>query len=141
MNHLNASRPSAHPHVGRFASSFPVPKYAVVLSSLDQAKGSSNYHHGHDLSAHSTVVAGVQSQLLVFKSCPDFSQQPVSIILQYLLVLPYITLTLTGVSTTISSLVLTRNFGNSPMLVGRLQKISGAPEPTEGSGTVPSNGM
>lgn len=78
------------------------------------------------LSTQSTVLAGVESQLLVFfKSSPDFTQQPVPVTLQYLLVITYIAL-IFSVSTTISSLVLTRNFGNVPMLVGRLQeKIRG----------------
>jgi hypothetical protein len=41
--------------------------------------------------------------------------------LPYLLILTYIAL-IFGVSATISSLVLTRNFGNVPRLVGRLQE-------------------
>jgi len=41
--------------------------------------------------------------------------------LPYLLILTYIAL-IFCVSATISSLVLTRNFGNVPMLVGRLQE-------------------
>jgi hypothetical protein len=69
----------------------------------------------------STIIAGVESQLLVFfKSSPDFTQQPVPVILQYLLVLTYIAL-IFSMSTTISSLILTINFGNIPMLVGRSQ--------------------
>ncbi|KAF8497907.1 hypothetical protein F5888DRAFT_1803360 [Russula emetica] len=79
----------------------------------------------------STVLAGVESQLLVFfKSSPDFTQQPVPVILQYLLVLTYIAL-IFSVSATINSLILTRNFGNVPMLVGRLQeKIRSVALPT-----------
>jgi hypothetical protein len=51
-------------------------------------------------------------------------------ILQYLLVLTYIAL-IFSVSATISSLVLTRNFGNVPFLAERLQeKIGGMPMPT-----------
>jgi hypothetical protein len=74
------------------------------------------------LSTQSSVLAGVESQLLVFfKSSPNFTQQPVPVILQYLLVLTYIAL-IFSVSATISSLILTRNFGNIPMLVGRLQE-------------------
>jgi hypothetical protein len=74
----------------------------------------------------STVLAGVESQLLVFfKSSPDFTQQRVPVILQSLLVLTYIAL-IFSVSTTISSLILTRNFGNIPMLVGRLQEKIGS---------------
>jgi hypothetical protein len=83
------------------------------------------------LSTQSTVLAGVESQLLVFfKSSPDFTQQPVPVILQYLLVLTYIAL-IFSVSATINSLILTRAFGNVPMLVGRLQeKISSVALPT-----------
>ena len=74
------------------------------------------------LATQSTVLAGIESQLLVFfKSSPDFTREPVPVILQYLLVLTYIAL-IFSVSATISSLVLTRNFGNVPMLVGRLQE-------------------
>ncbi|KAI0273929.1 hypothetical protein BGY98DRAFT_107727 [Russula aff. rugulosa BPL654] len=70
----------------------------------------------------SSVLAGVESQLLVFfKSSPNFTQQPVPVILQYLLVLTYIAL-IFSVSATINSLILTRNFGNIPKLVGRLQE-------------------
>jgi hypothetical protein len=78
------------------------------------------------LSTQSTVLAGVESQLLVFfKSSPDFTQQPVPVILQYLLVLTYIAL-IFSISTTISSLILTINFGNIPMLVGRSQEKIGS---------------
>lgn len=76
------------------------------------------------LSTQSTVLAGVESQLLVFfKSSPDFTQQPVSVILQYLLVLTYIALFF-SLGTTISSLILTRTFGDVSRLVGRLQENS-----------------
>jgi hypothetical protein len=79
----------------------------------------------------STVLAGVESQLLVFfKSSPDFTQQPVPVILQYLLILTYVAL-IFSVSSTINSLILTRTFGNVPMLVGRLQeKIRSVALPT-----------
>jgi hypothetical protein len=82
------------------------------------------------LSTQSTVLAGVESQLLVFfKSSPDFTQKPVPVTLQYLLVLTYVAL-IFSVSATISSLLLTRNFGNVPMLVQRLQQgIWGTPMP------------
>jgi len=83
------------------------------------------------LSMQSTVLAGVESQLLVFfKSSPQFTQQPVPVILQYLLVLTYIAL-IFSVSTTMNSLILTRTFGNVPMLAGRSQeKISSVALPT-----------
>lgn len=83
------------------------------------------------LPTQSTVLAGVESQLLVFfKSSPDFTQQPVPVILQYLLILTYIAL-IFSVSSTINSLILTRTFGNVPMLVGRLQeKIRSVALPT-----------
>lgn len=52
--------------------------------------------------------------------------------LQYLLVLTYIAL-IFSVSATISSLVLTKNFGNVPLLVARSQeKIQGAGTPEFG---------
>lgn len=52
------------------------------------------------------------------------------VILQYLLVLTYTAL-IFSVSATINSLILTRNFGNIPMLVGRLQeKIRSVALPT-----------
>lgn len=83
------------------------------------------------LSSQSTVLAGVESQLLVFfKSSPNSTQQPVPVILQYLLILTYIAL-IFSVGATINSLILTRAFGNVPMLVGRLQeKISSVALPT-----------
>ncbi len=72
--------------------------------------------------SQSTVLAGVESQLLVFfKSSPDFMQQPASITIQYLLVLTYVAL-IFSVSATISSLVLTRNVGNVPGLIGRMRE-------------------
>jgi hypothetical protein len=77
-------------------------------------------------SSQSTVLAGIESQLLVFfKTSPDFMQRAESVTLQYLLVLSYIAL-IFSVSATISSLVLTRNFGDIPRLAGRLrEKIRG----------------
>ncbi|KAI0300019.1 hypothetical protein B0F90DRAFT_1817817 [Multifurca ochricompacta] len=70
----------------------------------------------------STVLAGVESQFLVFfKSSPDFTQESKPAMLQYLLVLTYIAL-IFSVSATISSLVLTENFGNVPMLVSRFRE-------------------
>ncbi|KAI0251692.1 hypothetical protein BJV78DRAFT_418339 [Lactifluus subvellereus] len=70
----------------------------------------------------STVLAGVESQLLVFfKTSPNITQQSAPVMLQYLLVLTYIAL-IFSVSATISSLVLTKNFGNVPMLSARFQK-------------------
>ena len=78
------------------------------------------------LSSQSTVLAAVESQFLVFfKSCPELAQQAAPPTLQYLLVLTYVAL-IFGVSATISSLVLTRNFGNVPRLVERLrERING----------------
>jgi len=74
------------------------------------------------LSTQSSVLAGVESQLLFFfKSSPDSTQQRVLVVLQYLLVLTYIAL-IFSVTNTINSLILTRHFGNIPMLVARLQK-------------------
>ena len=74
-------------------------------------------------SSQSTVLAGIESQLLVFfKTSPDFIQLKEPVMLQYLLVLSYIAL-IFSVSATISSLVLTRNI---PRLAGRLrEKIRG----------------
>ena len=68
--------------------------------------------------AQSTVLSGVESQLLVFfKTSPDFSQQPARLSLQCLLILTYVAL-IFSVSATISSLALTRN----PRPIGGLQK-------------------
>ncbi|KAI9450380.1 hypothetical protein BJY52DRAFT_1302917 [Lactarius psammicola] len=70
----------------------------------------------------STVLSGVESQLLVFfKSFPSSTQQPSPAILQYLLLLTYVAL-IFSMSATISSLVLTENFGNVPMLVARFRE-------------------
>jgi len=80
----------------------------------------------------STVLAGIESQLLVFfkSSSPDFTQKQAPVILQYLLVLTYIALVF-SVSNTMSSLVLTRNFGNVPMLAARFrEKIKGTGMPS-----------
>ena len=64
----------------------------------------------------------MESQLLVFfKSSPNSTQQPVPAILEYLLLLTYVAL-IFSVSATISSLVLTENFGNVPMLVERFRE-------------------
>lgn len=70
----------------------------------------------------STVLSGVESQLLVFfKSSPNSTQQPTPAILECLLLLTYVAL-IFSMSATISSLVLTENFGNIPMLVARFRE-------------------
>jgi len=70
----------------------------------------------------STVLSGVESQLLVFfKTSPDFTQQPGRLSLQCLLILTYISL-IFSVSATISSFVLTRSSGTNPMPVGSFRK-------------------
>ncbi|KAH9956005.1 hypothetical protein BC827DRAFT_1271209 [Russula dissimulans] len=78
----------------------------------------------------STVLAGVESQLLVFfKSSPSFPQQPTPPMLSYLFVLTYVAL-IFSVSSTISSLVLTRAFGNVTIPVECLRaKIKGMAKP------------
>jgi hypothetical protein len=64
----------------------------------------------------------VESQLLVFfKSSPDFIQESSPAMLQSLFILTYISL-IFSVSSTISSLVLIKNFGNVPMLAARFQE-------------------
>ncbi|KAN0129129.1 hypothetical protein V8E53_013000, partial [Lactarius tabidus] len=69
----------------------------------------------------SSVLSGVESQLLVFfKSSPTSTQQPVPAIFELLLLLTYVAL-IFSVSATISSLVLTENFGNVPVLVARFR--------------------
>lgn len=80
-------------------------------------------------SSQSTVLAGIESQLLVFfKTSPDFIQRTEPVTHQYLIVLSYIAL-IFSVSATISSLVLTRNFGDIPRLTRRLrEKIRGTAE-------------
>ena len=73
-------------------------------------------------SSQSSVLSGVESQLLVFfKSSPNSTQQPVPPIFEFLLVLTYVAL-IFSVSATISSLVLTENFGNVPMLVAHFRE-------------------
>jgi hypothetical protein len=70
------------------------------------------------LISQSTVLSGVESQLLVFfKTSPDFTQHPGRLSLQCLLILTYISL-IFSVSATISSFVLTRSSGTNPMPVG-----------------------
>ncbi|KAF8266946.1 hypothetical protein EI94DRAFT_1802339 [Lactarius quietus] len=70
----------------------------------------------------STVLSGVESQLLVFfKSSPNSTQQPAPAIFEFLLLLTYVAL-IFSISATISSLVLTENFGNVPMLVARFRE-------------------
>lgn len=70
----------------------------------------------------SSVLSGVESQLLVFfKSSPNSAQQPVPAIVEFLLLLTYVAL-IFSVSATISSLVLTENFGNVPVLVARFRE-------------------
>ena len=114
-------------------SQYKLPTYqaaAVVVRTVysDSTCGTDT---GFLLSTQSTVLAGVESQLLVFfKSSPDFARQLLPVILQYLLVLTYIAL-IFSVCTTINSLILTRHFGNVPMLVGHLQeKIRSTTLPT-----------
>jgi hypothetical protein len=98
--------------VGWLCRNFPFPAWILPW-----------HHHPHIFhSSQSTVLAGVESQFFVFfKSCPELAQQSAPDELQYLLVLTYVAL-IFGVSATISSLVLTRNFGNVPRLIGRLQE-------------------
>jgi hypothetical protein len=72
--------------------------------------------------AQSTVLSGVESQLLVFfKTSPDFTQQPAQLSLQCLLILTYVAL-IFSVSATISSLVLTRNSGAVPRPIDGFRK-------------------
>ena len=74
------------------------------------------------LSTQSSVLAGVEFQLLLFfKSSPDVAQQPVPVVQQYLFALTYIALFF-SMTTTADSLILTNHFGNVSMLAGRLQE-------------------
>lgn len=73
-------------------------------------------------SSQSAVLAGTESQLLLFFKTPsNFVHPPEPTTLRWLLILTYTAL-IFSISSTVSSLVLTENFGDSLGLAKRLRK-------------------
>ncbi|KAI0263579.1 hypothetical protein BC834DRAFT_971263 [Gloeopeniophorella convolvens] len=113
----------------------------VSLSSVERAVASERVENAtkHKLSTYqaaavvSTVLAGLESQLLIFfKTSFNPAQSPKQNILSLMIALTYIAL-IFSVSATISSLVLTENFGDVPRMVARLRerlRSGAAPSPT-----------